>query len=69
MASYPPYSLTITGPDGSNRVMTGTHDGALVTSNPRLKIKFELTNGDADPPVQGQKPPNLLLTLTEVVEE
>lgn len=65
MAEYPPYSLKIEGL-AVDRKMTGTHSGSLVTSNPEVIIKFELTNGDADPPIEGQKPPNLILKLTQV---
>ena len=65
MANYPPYSVRLQKPDGTFERMTGTH-ATLVTSDPTMDLQFELTHGDADEPVVGQRPPNLLITLKQV---
>lgn len=66
---YPPYSLKIKAFDnvGNDKVMSGTHAGTLVTSDPVVTIEFELTHGDAENVPPGQIPPNLILTLRRKV--
>ena len=68
MAKYPPYNLKIEGL-GVNHKMTGTHAGALVTSNPKIKVKFELQHEDSGEPFDGQPAPNLIIKVSEVNEE
>jgi hypothetical protein len=62
--TYPEYRVKVFAGDTSV-VLTGTHAGTMVSTNPPFSIGIKLDHENTRDPIPGQAPPLLILTVTK----